>query len=384
MACELIQRSFDGRSAPASDGGKVESTPGRPGRRPLLGAAALVVPPLLMACWAEAQAQAQGLGSAAEDWAEFRRRFLAPEGRVVDTGNRNASHTEGQGYALLASLRADDPGSFSRILAWTFGNLRRRGDELCSWRFQPDAQPAVTDPNNATDGDLCIAWALIAAGQRWRNSDYTRRGTAIGRDLLRLCTVRVNDKLLLLPAAFGFQARGRTVLNLSYYVFPALRALAEATGDSAWPRQEADGLELLRQARFGRWSLPPDWLEVRHADWTLTVAANWPSRFSFDAVRIPLHMVWGGFAREPCPTNCATFWFHPSHGTIPAWTDLRTGQGAPYPANAGIVAVARLTAAAVTRRGAASAIPRVAAGQDYYAAALVLLARMAWRDLDLG
>jgi endoglucanase len=55
--------------------------------------------------------EGQSIGTATEDWSEFRRRYLLPEGRIVDTGNRNVSHSEGQGYAMLAAVQADDQGS---------------------------------------------------------------------------------------------------------------------------------------------------------------------------------------------------------------------------------------------------------------------------------
>lgn len=321
--------------------------------------------------------------SAAADWNEFRARFITPEGRVVDTANRNASHSEGQAYALLAALAAQDAASFARILAWTNENLRRRTDTLHSWRWQPDSSPPVTDPNNATDGDLCIAWALVEAGQRWDNAVYYRRGIAMARDLIRFCTARVRDRLILLPAAYGFQARGRTVVNLSYYVFPAIRALGAATRDTAWAQIEADGIALLREARFGRWSLPPDWLEIRHENGTVVPAPGWPPRFSFDAIRVPMNMAWGGLAQEPTVAGCLSFWHSPDFRALPAWCDLRTGYVAPYPANSGIVAVARLSPAAKAGRGDLNRMPRVIGAPDYYAAALVMLSRMAWRDLSL-
>jgi endoglucanase len=350
---------------------------------PRLGRRALACGGLLLAGTSPAAPQTT-MGSAAEDWNDFRRRFLAPEGRIVDTGNRNVSHTEGQGYAMLAAVRADDQGSFARMLNWTLGNLKRRGDELCSWRFQPDAQTPVTDPNNATDGDLFIAWSLIEAGRRWRNTDYRRRGVAIGRDILRLCTVRVGPALLLLPGAYGFQARGKTVINPSYYIFPALLALQEETNDPAWERLTKDGLEVLRQARFGRWSLPPDWLEIRHEDMYLIPAPNWPARFSFDAIRVPLNLVWGGEAQHPAVSSCLGFWTSPDHRAMPAWTDLRTAQLAPYPASSGVVGIARLCGAALGTRGQAAAMPRIGNAPDYFAAALVMQARLAWRQLTLA
>ncbi|WP_235951736.1 glycosyl hydrolase family 8 [Falsiroseomonas algicola] len=326
---------------------------------------------------------AAGIGTPQEDWIEFRRRYLLPEGRVVDTGNRNVSHSEGQGYAMLAAVRADDQGSFGRLLGWTLANLKRREDNLCSWRFQPDQQPNVTDPNNATDGDLFIAWALLEAGARWGNADYRRRAIAIARDLLRSCTSQRNGRWVLLPGAYGFQGRTRTVLNLSYYAFPAMRALGREVADPVWGRLEEDGLTLLRQARFGRFGLPPDWLELR-ANADLLPADGWPARFSFDAVRIPLNMVWAGLADHPSVNAAVGFWADPDHRAIPAWTDLRSGQLAPYPAHSGIVAVARLSTAAILARGDASVMPRIGGAPDYYAAALTLLSRMAWRDLQLS
>ena len=324
-----------------------------------------------------------GIGTPQEDWAEFRRRYLLPEGRIVDTGNRNVSHSEGQGYAMLAAVRADDQGSFGRMLAWTLANLKRREDNLCSWRFQPDQQPSVTDPNNATDGDLFIAWSLLEAGARWGNGDYRRRAIAIARDLLRSCTSQRNGRWVLLPGAYGFQGRTRTVLNLSYYAFAAMRALAREVVYPVWGRLEEDGVTLLRQARFGRFGLPPDWLELRDGD-DVRPADGWPARFSFDAVRIPLNMVWAGLADHPSVNAAVGFWVDPDHRAIPAWTDLRSGQLAPYPAHSGIVAVARLSTAAILTRGDASVMPRIGSAPDYYAAALTLLSRMAWRDLQLS
>ena len=326
---------------------------------------------------------AKALGTPMEDWSEFRRRYLLPEGRVVDTGNRNVSHSEGQAYAMLAAVRADDQGSFVRLLAWTLGNLKRREDNLCSWRYQPDQQPAVSDPNNATDGDLFIAWAMLEAGARWGNADYRRRAIAIARDLLRSCVVQFGERWLLLPGAYGFQSRTRVVLNLSYYAFPAMRALGREMGDPVWARLESDALTLIREARFGRYGLPPDWLELKPVSSDIAPANGWPARFSFDAVRIPLHMVWSGHVTHPTVAAARDFWLSPDHRAVPAWTDLRSGQLAPFPAPSGVVAIARLTAAAMRGRGNDADMPRIGSAPDYYAAALAMLSRMAWRDLVL-
>ena len=98
-------------------------------------------------------------------WRAYKARFVTEEGRVVDTGNGLISHSEGQGYGLVLAVAANDRDAFERIWGWTRANLLVRGDELLAWRWEPNARPAVADMNNATDGDLLVAWALAEAGE---------------------------------------------------------------------------------------------------------------------------------------------------------------------------------------------------------------------------
>lgn len=343
---------------------------------------ALAAPSVLIAPGA---GQAQATVNLEEDWRAFAQRFLLPSGRVVDTGNRNVSHSEGQGYGMLGAVRAGDQPAFERILNWTMQSLRRPGDNLLAWRWRPDTAIPVDDLNNATDGDIFIAWALAIAADVWRSAHYRRLGQAIARDILRRCIVQVDRRWVMLPAAFGFQNQNRTVVNLSYYTLPALRSLAFLAPDPAWARVEMDGLALLRAGRFGPWLLPPDWLEVPRQPGARPVpATGWPSRFSFDAVRIPLNLCWAGLASEPVVQSAHRFWLGQPHGVAPAWVDLRSNQQAPFPASSGVMAVARLAAAAGEGRGNSAMLPRIDQAQDYYSAALTLLARIAWHDLSLS
>ncbi len=309
------------------------------------------------------------------EWAAFRDRFLAPEGRIVDTGNQNISHSEGQGWALMSAVRADDREAFDRILAWTVATLRRPQDELFAWRFRPQASTPVDDPNNATDGDLFIAWALLEAGQRWGNRDHTAQGTAMARDILRLLVRPVGEELVLLPGLRGFERAGHVVVNPSYYAFPAIRALALAVPDPAWFQLVVDGLALLRRGRFGRWRLPPDWLAVPRGEGRLAPATGWPARFSYDAVRVPLYLAWAGLAEEPGLTGPARFWQdHAAQRLMPAWTDLSSNHLSPYAASRGIGAVAQLTREVA---GLPTDVVRIHARhppvEDYYSAVLHLL-----------
>lgn len=364
----------------------VVSPPGFPRRAALLGMPALALAP------ASAGAQPRSYMAPSDlqraEWFAFRDRFMLPEGRIIDTGNQNISHTEGQGWALMSAVRADDRASFNRILEWTVATLRRPQDELFAWRFRPGASNPVDDPNNATDGDLFIAWALLEAGERWGQRERTAQGVAIARDVLRLLIRQAGPYAVLLPGARGFERTDHTVINPSYYAFPAIRALARAVPDPAWLRVAADGVTLMRQGRFGRWGLPPDWLAVSRMDGVLTLPGDWAPRFSYDAVRVPLYMAWVGMGREPGLTGPADFWTDPRHRHLPAWTDLTTNSTSPYAASPGIAGVAALTMArrpAVAGRPARLVTPgtTVPAMPDYYSGALSLLCTLASRDSGL-
>lgn len=347
--------------------------PEMPGRRALLASLAGLALP--------AQAGAQPGDLDRQEWAAFQARFTTPDGRVVDTGNANISHSEGQGWGLLFAVRADDRQGFDRLLGWTRRNLRRPSDALHAWCYRPAAAQPVEDRNNATDGDICIAWALLEAAERWGFAGHAALGTAIARDILRLLVRPAGAFTVLLPGAYGFERDESTIVNPSYYVFPAFAALARAVPDPAWLRLATDALLLLRAGRFGRWELPPDWMRIGRADGSLALPVNWPPRFSYDAIRVPLYLAWAGLGAEPAMTNVRQFWADPAHRYVPAWTDLANDLISPYPASPGMMAVARLAA---LPRGASPyagpALPRIAQAPDYYSAALTLLSRSAWQD----
>lgn len=308
------------------------------------------------------------------EYRAFNERFVQG-GRVVDTGNNNISHSEGQGWSLLLAEAHDDQPTFNRLLAWTLRELRRPGDALSSWRWAPNTPVPVADRNNAADGDIFIAWALLRAARRWQRPELAQRAEAICADLERLCVREVDGRTLLLPAVFGFEHRDHLVVNPSYYAFPAFVDFAALRGpDSPWMRLHRDGLQLLREARFGRWQLPSDWVRVPRGGGRVSPAIGWPPRFSYDAVRVPLYLAWGGLALEPAAQSAARFFAEPGN---PAWTEFQGDRLAPYALSGGQRAVARL----VTAPGAARvALPSVREAQDYYAASLTLLSQLAMRE----
>lgn len=329
-----------------------------------------------------AQAAPAGGHAARAEWDHFKARFLSREGRVIDNMNGNISHSEGQGFAMLLAVRFDDAETFRRLLDWTRGNLSRPNDSLHAWCFrpgEPGGRPG--DRNNATDGDLLIAWALTEAADKWGQPALRLLAAATARDILARMTVQVGERQYLLPGCEGFLDHATVTTNPSYYVYPAFQALRAVAPSPIWAQLEATGLRIARTARFGRYGLVADWVAVARSGAGLPgIAPNQPARFSYDACRVPLYMVWGGFGAEPMVQAAARFWHDPSLRHMPAWTDLRTGMTSPYPADPGIASIARLAAVRSGQGQPSRATEAAVLPEAYYASVLRLLVRLATAD----
>jgi endo-1,4-beta-D-glucanase Y len=306
-------------------------------------------------------------------WAVYGSRFVDPDGRVLDTGNKSVSHTEGQGWAMLFAETTDDRVAFDKIWQWTRKNLQRHDNDLFSWRWDPNGgKSPVADVNDASDGDILIAWALVRAAGRWHDAGYAHVAHQIVVDIRQHLLVKTPDGLVLLPGLTGFTSKDAgTVVNPSYYIYPAFSDFARLVPSPEWARLRHDGLNLLADARFGRWGLTPDWVTLDHHG-DASPAAKFPPRFGFDAIRIPLYLIWGREATSERLASYLDFWNEYGGKPIPAWTDLKDNSVAPYPGSTGLDAIVALA------RGFGQkdppGLPTIAERDDYYAASLTLLA----------
>jgi len=297
-------------------------------------------------------------------WRLYKQRFLDRSGRIVDTGNGGISHSEGQGYGMVLAALSSDQDAFAAMARWTDANLATAGDDLYAWRYDPRQANPVSDPNNATDGDILIAWALALAGTAWQNSAYLDRSQRLRAAIRRYCVVDRFGRALLLPGRIGFAEAGQVMVNPSYYVWPALDMFARLDGAATWGPVISSGEALLRQARFGPLHLPCDWVSVTGAT-AVAPARDKPSRFGFDAIRVPLYAQMG--RRTTLVRDVAGWWraVQAQHRPVPAWIDVVTGEEAPYAVSSGGAAIiAKLTGTSAPMQ----------LDSDYFAASLQMLA----------
>ena len=285
----------------------------------------------------------------------------------MDTGNGNVSHSEGQGYGMLLAVAMDDKQTFEKIWQWTRSNLQVRRDQLFMWRRRPKVPVAQEDRNNATDGDILIAWALLEGASRWPSApSLKQQATLILSDIKAQLIRQWRHQPVLLPGVQGFEHDGVITINLSYWVFPAFKRFSEEDPDPIWRQLTESGLQLLEEARFGRWQLPPDWLALKDKP---VLPDRHPPVFGYNAVRIPLYLFWAGYQEADLFESYLAFWNH-TNDFMPAWTNLQNNCMDSYDAPPGFKAVRALIRNQWW-------LPSASKDDNYYSASLTLLSRLA-------
>jgi endoglucanase len=307
-----------------------------------------------------------------QQWQPWRDRFVTAEGRVVDDANKNISHSEGQGYGLLLAVLAQDRAAFTKLWSFTKTQLLLRDDGLVVWRWDPAASPHVADVNNASDGDILIAYSLALAGERWNSPEFTASAkdlaTAIGHVLIK----RLGDRTVLMPAAKGFGAGERPdgpIVNLSYWIFEALPVLAGLAPDADWGALADSGRDLVLAARFGRDRLPANWISIRGAK--PAPAQGFDPLFGYDAIRIPLYLVRAGLIDRSFLEPFAKLWGSPLDS--PAVINLADSHAEEQLGDPGYRMVAAAVGCALDHRPIPDSL-RTPAPTSYYPSTLHLLA----------
>ncbi|NLH80952.1 MAG: cellulase [Phyllobacteriaceae bacterium] len=313
-----------------------------------------------------------------ELWKSWSARFVTPEGRVVDDVNGGVSHSESQGYGLILAVAAQDRDAFRRIWSWTRANLYLRPDGLASWRWQPGPAPNVRDPNNATDGDLLVAWALAVAGEAWSDAALTAASRRIARAVFDHTVVRTALGPAMLPAVDGFREADRAdgpVVNPSYWVFPALSDFARAMPDRDWAGLAETGAKILAATRAGATGLPPEWVSLKGG--AVAAAEGFPATFGYNAVRVPLYLAWTAGVRRDALAPFMTRWSADGAGAPKmAVVDLVGGRDIEPFADPGYRAIAALVACALEGTRFPDDL-RTAEVDHYYPATLRALALIA-------
>ncbi|WP_367193473.1 glycosyl hydrolase family 8 [Amorphus sp. 3PC139-8] len=335
--------------------------------------------PLLITAPAAAQDYGVGISATAplissSAWAAYRSAFLKSDGRIVDTGNNDISHSEGQGYGLLLSVAADDRASFEQIWTFTLTQLLIRDDGLAAWKWVPDADPHITDINTATDGDILIVLALYKAADRWGIDRYRSHAQTMVKAIGNTLITQQDNLQLIMPGSQGFSAEERPdgpVVNLSYWVFAALDVFKQLDQATDWSTVKATGLILMKEARFGDVQLPTDWISVQ-PNQPPRPAQGFDPDFGYNSVRIPLYLIQAGITDRSLLEPYDKAWNQNGNGE-PAVVNVETNEVKQQLDAPGYKIQAALVACAMRGTPIPPDLQKFEA-TDYYSSSLHLLA----------
>lgn len=237
----------------------------------------------------------------AQSWAAYRQRFIQADGRVIDWEQNGRTVSEGQAYAMLRSVFADDPATFAQTLKWAEDNLRRAEDgqitdSLWAWKWGHEQGTwGILDVNFASDADLDAITALILASRRWDRPEYLNLARTKLKDLWELSTVTSSagqpQRYFLPGPVAAFQPHPPIVyLNPSYLAPYAFRLFAQVDPERDWLSLVDSSYQVLEQStQLSAVNLPSDWVAI---DLTtgrfeaVPVRARLRSTYGFDAYRV--------------------------------------------------------------------------------------------------
>jgi endoglucanase len=311
--------------------------------------------------------------------------YVDADGRVVRHDQGGDTVSEGQAYAMLLAVAANDRSRFGRVWRWTQDNLQR-DDGLLSYHWDGGR---VVDENSATDADLDAARALLTAARRFHDAVYRRDAVRIGRAVLAQEVVSRNGRLYLVAGPWA--RRPPNVVNPSYFAPQTWRELASAMHDGRWTRLVSTARRVV--TTFVRSGLPPDWATIG-ANGGLAASgppddAGAAPAYGADAQRLPLRYA------ETCDPRdarvAASLWpllrRSSDEGAALAYgLDGRVATGGSHAL--GALAAAASAAAAGDVRSARALVERAErlndASPTYYGSAWVALGRMLLTSRALG
>jgi endoglucanase len=232
-------------------------------------------------------------------WENFKTHFIQVDGRVVaGDAPQFESFSEGQSYAMVFALIANDPKTFDLLWRWSALNLSNNNiaSKLPAWSWgkAKDGTWRVLDENSASDADLWYAYALLEAGRLWQRSDYI----ADAKSILALIEAQSVATLpgfgkMLLPGPYGFaQPNNQWQLNPSYLPIPVLRRLTLNDKNGPW-LEIANNTAKMMSASSPK-QLANDWVDYKglssNTGEFLTNSAKGDVG-SYDAIRVYL---WAG------------------------------------------------------------------------------------------
>lgn len=224
----------------------------------------------------------------ADSWDNFKTSYIQPDGRVVDHQNNHITHTEGIGYAMFFSVCHNDKETFQKLNHWLENNMPKNEQGLYPWKWGENEKKVwtVLDTNNATDGDMWIAYAWLCASKKFKDEKYRNKALELIQSIQVHLIRTVDNHKFLLPGIKGFETNTTITINPSYSIPFIFDAFYIESHNMIWNDLKYDALALLN-LRYSTFRLHSDWIVYDKEIHAFSLHLLRPY-FSYDAIRIPL------------------------------------------------------------------------------------------------
>jgi endoglucanase len=184
-----------------------------------------------------------------------------------------------------------DLETFQKIHNWLHSNMELNKYNLYAWKWgkRDSGSWGILDYNNATDGDMWIAYSLLLAYEKWGNHEYLKEAEKLISEIKKSCLIRENGKLLLIPASFGFVQNEYIQLNPSYTIPFIFDKFAIYDKDRIWQSLVLDSLSMFEGSALGNLKMHPDWIMLDRKSRKYDYLEE-KSIFGFDSIRTPLFL----------------------------------------------------------------------------------------------
>jgi len=184
--------------------------------------------------------------------------YVDGDGRVVRRDQGGDTVSEGQAYALLLAVAANDRRRFESIWNWTREHLQQQSG-LFAYRWTNGR----ADPTPAADADLQTAWALALGGEHFGEPQWTQASRQIATAVAST-EIGYDDagKPTLAAGPWAVQQGQPTVVEPGYWTPQAATALGKLTGDHRLQALPGADLHHLATLTDNGSRLPPDWAQV--------------------------------------------------------------------------------------------------------------------------
>ena len=205
---------------------------------------------------------------------------------------QNGIVSEAVGYGMLLAVYNNDKGTFDRFWNFAKGKLVNFEEDvnkeggLLPWIFSSNGD--ILDRNNATDGDLDIAFALLVADKKgWGTRADARK------HIDNILKYNVDDNDALQEGYYRYT--DDNTVNSSYLSPGYFKAFADYTGDSRWLKVRDKSYEILEKGFDKGYKVIPHDIQVSG-----TLASSHPNHDSDagrGAWRLAVDYLWYGDSR---------------------------------------------------------------------------------------